>query len=86
MAGGQLLGGGDGPLGLALVVPGEQRDGAARDPAPGVGLFDREDDTLMDGGALDGQDAGAGVDLANRDRLGRGEGLRDAEQEDDGEP
>jgi len=40
----------------------------------------------MHGGALDGQDAGPGVDLADDDGLGRGEGPRGAEEEDDGEP
>jgi len=40
----------------------------------------------MHGGALDGQNARAGVDLADDDGLGRGDGLRGAEEEDDGEP
>ena len=84
MAGGELLGGGDGALRPAFVVPGKQVDGASRDAALGIGLFDGEDNALMDRRALNRQDPGAGVDLSDRDRLG-GDRRPDESQEDDRE-
>jgi hypothetical protein len=67
VAGDQLLGRSDGPLGLSLVVALDEPERAAGHAAGGVGVVDRDPDALGDGEALGRQQAGPGVDLPDED-------------------
>ncbi len=79
----QLLGGGDGPLGLPLVVTLEEPDRAPPHAARGVRVVDRDPHALGNGQPLGREETGARVDLAEQDGVGGGGRPRARRQEDE---